>query len=71
MKIVKFKVSSAFAAKYEGVKAGDVLDGVQDGQQLEVVVPLVADICGFKNPRAVPAAAGEDGELILPEVGNN
>lgn len=63
MQIIKFKVSKSFADRYEGVNAGDVLDGVADGDSIEVVVPLVEDSCGFKVPRSVPAEIGEDGEL--------
>lgn len=64
MKLIKFKVSKAFAARYEGLKAGDVLDGVADGDMLEVCVPLVEDSVGFKVPRSVPAEVGADGVIV-------
>lgn len=63
MQIIKFKVTKTFAERYEGVAEGDVLDGVLDGDALEVCVPLVEDVFGFKVPKSVPAVIGVDGVL--------
>jgi len=64
MQIIKFKASKAFAERHEGVNEADLLDGVLDGEKLEVCVPLVEDGVGFRVPRSVSATAGEDGEII-------
>lgn len=64
MQIIKFKVTKAFADRHEGVSEGDILDGVADGENLEVVVPLVEDAGGFKVPRAVPVTPVDDGEIL-------
>lgn len=67
MQIIKFKVTKTFAERYEGVAEGDVLDGVLDGDALEVCVPLVEDACGFEVPKSVPALIGVDGAVLSAE----